>query len=201
MASGQTQPQNKNIDKAADGARAGFDQAVAQGEQFAGVTKDNVNRIFDASREAAANTRNVLQNNLEALAQQTREAVEHLNRTYGFSGEDSERFAQQSRRNIETVTRCGTVLSQAYQDTSRSWFELGQKQWQRHLDGLGRLARARSVQEFAAIQSELLSDSLQQAVQDGRGIAERSLNAADEAGKAFAGAARQAASQASSKAH
>ncbi|UHC19885.1 phasin family protein (plasmid) [Methylobacterium currus] len=76
------------------------------------------------------------------------------------------------------------------QDASRNWFELGQKQWQRNLDGLTRLTRASSVQEFTAIQSELLREGLQHMVQDSRVIAEGSVRAIEEAGKAFSGVAQ-----------
>ena len=100
-------------------------------------------------------------------------------------------FARQSQQNFEAVTRCGTVLTQAVQDASRDWFELGQKQWQRNLDGLNKLTRATSLQEFTAIQSELIREGLQHMVQDSKAIAEGSVRAVEEASKAFSGVAQQ----------
>src|SRR4051794_7574597 len=67
-------------------------------------------------------------------------------RTLGFSGEEGERLARQSGQNVEAITKFGTVLSQALQDTSRGWYGLAQKQLQRNLEGLSRLADCRSVQ-------------------------------------------------------
>jgi hypothetical protein len=96
---------------------------------------------------------------------------------------------------MEAVTRCGTVLTQALQDASRNWFELAQRQWQRNLDGMNKLARSQSLQEFTAMQSDLVRDGLQNVVQDSRAIAEGSLRAVDEASKAFAGVAQQSPSQ------
>jgi hypothetical protein len=61
----------------------------------------------------------------------------------------SQRLAAQSKENMDTVARCGTMLTQAFQDTSRGWLELAQKQWQRNLEGMPRLAGAKSVQEFS----------------------------------------------------
>jgi hypothetical protein len=70
-------------------------------------------------------------------------------------------------------------------------FELAQKQWQRSLDGMNKLARCKSVQEFPSIQRELVREGLQQMVQDNRGIADTSLRAVEDASKALPGAAQQ----------
>ncbi|MGT2477914.1 phasin family protein [Methylobacterium oryzae CBMB20] len=84
------------------------------------------------------------------------------------------------------------MLTQAFQDTSRIWLELSQKQWQRNLDGLNKLARAKSVQEYSAIQSELVREGLQSMVQDGKAITETSARAIEEASKTFSGIAQRA---------
>jgi hypothetical protein len=82
------------------------------------------------------------------------------------------------------------VLSQAFQDASRSLFDLGQKQFQRNLEGLNKLTRAKSVQEFTAIQSDLVRDGLQHMVQDSRAITDISARAVEEAGKTFSSVAQ-----------
>jgi hypothetical protein len=77
------------------------------------------------------------------------------------------------------------MLTQAFQDTSRGWLELTQKQWQRNLEGMQRLAGAKSVQEFSTTQSELLRDGLEHMVRDGQAIAETSLKAIEKARDTF----------------
>jgi hypothetical protein len=141
--------------------------------------------MTDLREQATESTKHVVQKSVETAAQQAREAADRFTRTLGFSGEHSERLARQSKQNIEAVTRCGTVLTQAFQDASRSWFGLAQSQWQRNLDGVNKLTRAKSVQEFAAIQSELARESLQHIVQDSRAITETSTRAVEEASKTF----------------
>jgi recombinational DNA repair protein (RecF pathway) len=81
------------------------------------------------------------------------------------------------------------VLSQALQDASRSLFELGQKQFQRNLDGLTKLTQAKTVQEFATIQSDLMRESLQHMVQDSKAITETSARAVNEASQTFSSVA------------
>ena len=120
-----------------------------------------------------------------SLSRKLREAADRFTKTLGFSGQDSERLAQQSKQNLEAVTRCGTVLSQAFQDASRSLFDLGQKQFQRNLEGMNKLVHAKSIQEFTALQSDLARDGLQHMVQDSRAITETSTRAIEEASKTF----------------
>src|SRR4051812_41678236 len=184
----QNEPDAKHADaaKAADAARAKQgaerDEATTRAKNAA---RDGLNTITDLREKATETSKKLLQDGIETASGQAREASERLTRTLGFSGQDSERLARQSKENMEAVTRCGTVLSQAFQDASRTWFELAQKQWQRNLDGMNKLARSQSLQEFTAIQSNLVREGLQQMVQDSRGIAETSLRAVEEAGKAF----------------
>ncbi|WP_336487794.1 phasin family protein [Methylobacterium nigriterrae] len=182
--------QSDQSDKLADAAKADINNTAEQGKQFAEATRDGVNKLVDLREQATENTKQIVQRSVETASQQAREVADRFTKTLGFTGEDSERLARQSKQNMEAVARCGTVLTQAFQDTSRNWFELGQKQWQRNLDGLSKLARARSVQEFAAVQSELVRESLQHIVQDSRAITETSARAVEEASKAFASVAQ-----------
>ncbi len=111
-----------------------------QGTQFADAAREGVNKMVDLREQATENTKQVVQKSVETASQQAREAADRFTRTLGFSGEDSERLARQSKQNMEAVTRCGTVLTQAFQDASRSWFGLAQRQFQRNLEGMNKLA-------------------------------------------------------------
>ncbi|APX84165.1 phasin [Methylorubrum extorquens] len=162
------------------------DTGAEHGKRFADAAQEGFNKTVDLREKATEATKQVMQNGVDTATQQAREAADRFSKTLGFSGEDSERLARESKQNIEAVTRCGTVLSQAFQDTSRNLFDLGQKQFQRNLEGLTKLTRAKSVQEFAAIQSDLMREGLQNMVQDSRAITETSARAVEEASKTFA---------------
>ena len=194
MAFNQNNAQGKQTEqgaKIADAAKASFNQGAEQATQTNNVARDGLNTVTDLHAQATETGKKMLQDGVETAAKQVREASDRLTRTFGFSGQDGERLARQSKQNMESVTRCGTVLTQAFQDASRNWFELAQKQWQRNLEGMNKLARSQSLQEFTAIQAELVREGLQQMVQDSRGIAETSLRAVEDASKAFPGAAQQ----------
>jgi hypothetical protein len=199
MAFNQNNTQAKQTEqgaKIADAAKASLNQGAEQVAQANNAAGDGLNTVTDLHAQATETGKKLLQDSVETASKHAREATDRITRTLGFSGQDSERLARQSKQNMEAVTRCGTVLTQAFQDASRNWFELAQKQWQRNLDGMNKLARSKSVQEFTAIQSELVREGLQQMVQDSRGIAETSLRAVEDASKAFPGAAQQSPSQA-----
>lgn len=125
----------------------------------------------------------MMQMGVETVSQTTREFTERLSRTMGMGSEDGERFAEQARQNSDAVSRCGTVMTHALQDAWRSSVELGQKRWQRQLEGLKRLAGARSMQEFSMLQSEMMREGVQSLVADTRTVAEKSLRAFEEVGQ------------------
>ncbi|GJD54006.1 hypothetical protein OPKNFCMD_6786 [Methylobacterium crusticola] len=178
-------------DQITEAVRASINKTTEQSTQFADAARDGMNKMANLSDKATENAKQIVQKNIETASQQAREAADRFTRSLGFTGQDSERLADQSKQNLEAVTRCGTVLTQAIQDISRNWFELSQKQWQRNLDGMNKLTRATSVQEFTAIQSELLRESLQHVVQDSKTIAEVSVRAVEEASKAFTSVTQQ----------
>jgi hypothetical protein len=177
--------QHEQADKVADATKANINKTTEQSAQFVDAAREGVNKMVDLREQATENTKQIVQKSVETASQQAREAADRFTKTLGFSGENSERLARQSKQNMEAVTRCGTVLTQAFQDASRSWFGLAQKQWQRNLEGFTKLTHAKSVQEFTAIQSDLVREGLQHMVQDSKAITETSARAVEEASKTF----------------
>ena len=177
--------QHSTHDKASENAKANIDRTAAQGARLAETAQDGMNKMADLREQTAENTKRIMQASIQTASDQARVVTERFTRSLGFTGQDGERLAEQSKQNLEAVARCGTLLTQTFQDLSRSWFELSQKQVERNLEGAKKLASAKSVQEFSAIQSELVRESLEQVVQSNRTIAENSLHAADEASKVF----------------
>lgn len=168
------------------------------------ATTQTETQTRNTADKAAAQSQDLVrtaQDNAQAVSRQVFEATERLTRGFNLSKEDADRLVTQSKQNLDAVTRCGTVLGQGWQEASRGWLELGQKQWQRNVAGFNKLAQAKSVQEFTALQLELVREGLETFVKDSRGIAETSLRSVDEAGKIFSGAAKQTAQAASSRAN
>src|SRR4051794_13086501 len=162
-----------------------------QAYKNAEAARAGVDRLADFRQQATEDAWKSMRGSVEAASQSFQNASDRFARTLGYSGEEGERLARQSGQNVDAITKFGTVLTQAYQDTSRDWYGLAQRQLQRNLEGLSKLAHCRSVQEFAATQSGLVRESLQHMVEDSRSIAEISLKAVNDASKAVAGPAQE----------
>ncbi len=162
-----------------------------QAHKNADAARAGVERLADFRQRATDDAWKSMENGMDAASQGFQNASDQFARTLGFRGEDGERLARQSGQNVEAITKFGTVLTQAYQDTSREWYGLAQKQLQRNLEGLSKLAHCRSVQDFAATQSGLVRESLRYMVEDADSIVEISLRAVDEARRAVAGTAQE----------
>src|SRR3954462_10843057 len=149
-----------------------------------------VEMLADFRQRATEDVWKSMESRVDATSQGFRNASDQFARALGYSGEEGERLARQSGQDVDAITKCGTVLTQAYQDTSRDWYGLAQRQLRRNLEGLSKLAHCRSVQEFATVQSGLIRESLQHVVEGSRSIAENSLKAVNDASKALAGPAQ-----------
>src|SRR5215208_6469737 len=155
------------------------------------AARAGVEKLADFRQQATEDAWKSMESSVDAASRGFQNASDQFARTLGFSGEEGERLARQSGQNVEAITKFGTVLTQACQDTSREWYGLAQKQLQRNLEGLSHLAHCRSMQEFAAVQSGLVRESLQHMVEDSRLIVEISLKAVNDASKVVAGTARE----------
>jgi hypothetical protein len=177
--------QAETVTKLADAAKAHVGKSADTVSGATDHVRVGVDSVAELHEKATSDTQKLLQTSIDAAALHANEASQRVSRAFGFSGEGSQRLAEQSKENMDTVARCGTMLTQAFQDTSRGWLELTQKQWQRNLEGMQRLAGAKSVQEFSTTQSELLRDGLEHMVRDGQAIAETSLKAIEKARDTF----------------
>ncbi|MCJ2097697.1 phasin family protein [Methylobacterium sp. E-046] len=177
--------QNGQDARNAEAVKANFDSSAKQGKQFTDATRDGMTKMAELRENATETTKQVMQQSIESAVHQARESSDRFSKTLGFSDGNSENLARQSKQNIEAISRCGTVLGQAFYDASRRLFDLGQKQYQRNLEGMTKLAQAKSVQEFTTIQGELMRQGLEHMVQDSKVITETSARAVEEASKSL----------------
>jgi len=163
------------------------DESATKAAEAARVGTENIIKLREQNVES---TRKAVQTGVHAASAGFQQASDQFERALGFSGDDGKRLAERYSQNMEVVTRCGTVLSESFQDLSRQWWGLAQSQLKRNLQGMSVLSHCRSLQDFAAVQSDLMREGLQKMVEDGRQIAESSVRAADGASKAFNHGAR-----------
>src|SRR5215217_2759615 len=164
--------------EAARTARTVTDEAAHVGEQTARAGAD----VFHRGTETA---RDNLQSGLNTATQSFQRINDQFTQVLGFNGPQAEKLARRSSQNLQAVSQASSVLARGFQEVSHEVFGLVQDRMTKNINGLSRLAGCRSVQDFVAVQSDLVRDGLQQVIDTNKRIAEVSLRTADEAARAI----------------
>ena len=170
--------QNKAADEAARTARTVTDEAARVGEQTARAGAD----VFRRGSETA---RDNLQSGLNTANQSFQRVTDQFTQVLGFNRPHAEELTRRSSQNLQAVSQASTVLARGAQEVSQEVFGLVQDRMTKNIDAVSRIAGVRSVQDFVAMQSDLVRDGLQQVIDTNKRIAEVSLRTADEAARAI----------------
>ena len=138
-------------------------------------TNDQISRAADAGRET-----------LNAAAEGSQRFADQVAQMFSFSEGRGEELTRQSRQNLEALTQAGTVLTRGFQDFSREWFGFVQENLRRNAEAVTALSRCRTLQDFVAVQTDFVRDSLQQTLEGTRRLAEVSTRVANEASQTVA---------------
>jgi hypothetical protein len=161
-----------------------------------------VQAAADANRRAAQASTEIMQRNAETLQQAvqsgaklaarvTERTTDQFGRLLGFSGEEARNAAHKSSDNIETIAQSTAVLAEMGQRLTADWMELAQEHIERSFNRLDDLLRARTSQDVATIQSELIRDNLETFLKYVRRTSEKSVRMVDEASNRFSETVRQ----------
>jgi phasin family protein len=164
--------------KAAEAARTVRDEAAKVGEQSARAGAD-------IARRGAETARDTVQSGVNMATQAFQRINDQFTQALGFNGPQAEELARRSSQNLQAVSQASSVLIKGAQEVSHEVLGLVQARVQNNIDGLSRLAGCRSVQAFVAVQSDLMRDGLQQAIDTNKRIAEVSVRVADEAARSI----------------
>ena len=178
MATRDDTKDQKAADEAARTARTVTDEAARVGEQTARAGADIARRGTETARDA-------LQSGLNTATETFQRMSDQFTKVLGFNGPQAEELTRRSSQNLQAVSQASTVLMKNAQEVSHEVIQLVQDRLQKNIDGLGRLAGCRSVQDYVAVQSDLMRDGLQQVIDTNKRIAELSVRAADEAARAI----------------
>ena len=178
MATRNDHDQNRAADEAARTARTVTDEAARVGEQTARAGADIARRGTETARDAFQAGLNTANETFQRLSDQVTQVL-------GFNGPQSEELARRSSQNLQAVSQASTVLARGAQEATREVLTLVQDRVQKNVEAVSRLAGTRSVQDFVAVQSDLVRDGLQQVIDTNKRIAEVSVRIADEAARAI----------------
>jgi len=144
-------------------------------------TEATVVSMATFASDATNNARTAAQAGMGAAADGMRRASDQFTRFSGFDGEEGRRLAERSTLNMDAVRACNAVAAHAFQEFWRDWFSLAQRQMQRNVSAFGKLSQARSVQDYLAVQSDLIRDSMQHITEDSGAMARHSIKAVEDA--------------------
>jgi phasin family protein len=178
MATRNDNDQNRAADEAARTARTVTDEAARVGEQTARAGADMARRGTEA-------TRDTMQAGLNTANETVQRITDQFTKVLGFNGPQSEELARRSSQNLQAVSQASSVLARGAQEVSREVIQLVQDRLEKNVEAVNRLAGTRSVQDFVAVQSDLVRDGLQQVIDTNKRIAELSVRVADEAARAI----------------
>src|SRR5215210_1979089 len=164
--------------EAARTARTVTNEAARVGEQTARAGAD----VFRRSTETA---RDGLQQGLNTATETFQHMTDQFTQVLGFNGPQSEELARRSSQNLQAVSQASSVLMKGAQEVSQEWVNLAQDRLQTNMDSLNRLAGCRSVQDFVAVQNDLVRDTLQQVIDTNKRVAEVLVRIADEAARSI----------------
>ena len=154
------------------------DEAARVGEQTARAGADIARRGTETARDT-------FQSGLNTASETFQRVTDQFTKVLGFNGPQSEELARGSSQNLQAVSQASTVLARGAQEVSREVIQLVQDRMQKNVEAVNRLAGTRSVQDFVAVQSDLVRDGLQQVIDTNKRIAELSVRVADEAAQAI----------------
>jgi len=169
---------SKAADEAARTARTVTDEAARVGEQTARAGADIARRSTETARDTFQSGLNTTNETFQRMSDQFTQVL-------GFNGPQSEEVTRRASQNLQAVSQASTVLARGAQEVSREVIQLVQDRLEKNVEAVNRLAGTRSVQDFVAVQSDLVRDGLQQVIDTNKRIAELSVRVAEEAARAI----------------
>ena len=187
---------NPQTDTATLAVQEAAREGVEQADRIVKLSTDVSERAARAGTEIlqrnAETVQEALQSSAEIAARLTEKSADQLSRVFGMSGEEAHKAAQKSSENIDAIIHSSSVLAEVSQGISREWVNFARERMEQNLNRVDSLMRCRTPQDFAAVQSEFLRDTLESFLQCARRIAEKSMQMADEATKRAAEAVERA---------
>jgi len=175
---------------AEDTARRATERTAEQTMRMGQVAAEAGDEVARAGAHLLQQNAETLQNawrlGLEMATKVMGRSTEELGRTLGFSGNEAQQAQQateRSARNTETILYSGTAASRLVSGMSQEYLEFVRHQLEKSMDRMNALWRCRTPQDVAAVQSDLMRETVGSVLESSRRVADMSLKVADDATK------------------
>ena len=194
MANPHREDRSSHEDAARRAGEKTAEQATRIGQAAAEQTTRMGQSAAEAGQEVARAGAHLLQQNAETLQNAWRlgldtaaavmgRSSDQLGRTLGLSGNEAQQATERSVRNVESVLYTSTAATKLMGGMSREYFEFVRHQIESNMDRMNELWRCRTPQDVAAVQSDLVRETVGSVLESSRRVADMSLKLADDAAK------------------
>jgi hypothetical protein len=173
---------------------------VARTSRDTDVGRKNVRDAAEAGRETIRSGGEAIgkttERTGEAISQiagdASQQMAEQFDQMFTRRIEVSQEVARHAQQNLEVLMQAGGVLASGFQSILREWADYAQSAVQRNVDGVNSLMRARTVQDLASAQSDLLASELRLLLDSSVRISEATAHLARDAAQGINDRTRQA---------
>jgi hypothetical protein len=174
---------NEQANRAAEATRNATNEAARSVRAVTNVGEHAARAGADVFQRSAETTQEAMRSGVSGASGIAQRLADQFTSALIPADGRSEELARRSSQNMEAVAQASTVIARGVQDVSREWFGLAQDRLQKNVEGFNALTRCRSVQDLIAVHSDLMRETLEQAIDTSRRVAELSVRVADEAAR------------------
>jgi len=160
-------------EKTADQTRRIGDTAVEAGQEVARAGAD----LFQQNAETLQST---LRFGLDMATAMMGRSTDHVSRAFGLSGNEVQQSTERAARNAATILQSSTALAKGMKGMSQEYFAFVRHQIENSMERMNELWQCRTPQDVAALQSDFMRESVENAMESGQRIADMSLKVTND---------------------
>jgi hypothetical protein len=177
-------PEDKSAQIAEEAVRRTSERTAEQTRRVAETAVETGQEVVragaDLFQQNAQTLQNALRFGLNTTTAVMGRSTDQVSRTLGLADE-VQQATERSARNAASVLHSTAAVAKVMSDMSREYFAFVQHQMETTMDRMNELWGCRTPQDFAAVQSDLVRQTVEGAVESTRRIADMSLKATDAA--------------------
>jgi hypothetical protein len=181
-------PRKSARDAAGEVARTVHDAAEASQQ----ASRRGEEAVRQTAERASENASRIAGDAADASQQVAKQSAEQFDQMVTRQFEASQEATRYVQQNLNVLMQVGGVLAGGFQSILREWADYAQSAARRNVDGVNSLLRARTVQDLASVQSDLLVSELQLLLDRSVRISEVTAGLAKDAAQGISDRARQA---------
>ena len=148
--------------------------------------------IRQTAERASETASRIASDAADASQQMAKRSAEQFDQMFTRQIEASQEVTRHAQQNLDVLMQVGGVLAGGFQSILREWADYAQSAARRNVDGVNSLMRARTLQDLASAQSDLLASELHLLLDSSVRISEATARLARDAAQGISDRTQQA---------